>query len=55
MNSSDESEGTLVYRERCRLLKECADAAEGGSKLIGVLAWIIHDFASKKRKGALKD
>jgi hypothetical protein len=21
----------------------------------GHLAWIIHDFASKKRKGALKD
>jgi hypothetical protein len=37
MNSSNESKGTLVYRERCRLLKECADAAEGGSKLIGVV------------------
>jgi len=24
-------------------------------KVAGILAWIIHDFASKKRKGALKD
>jgi len=23
--------------------------------VLGFLAWIIHDFASKKRKGALKD
>ena len=27
------------------------DYTAGGA----VLAWIIHDFASKKRKGALKD
>jgi hypothetical protein len=24
-------------------------------ELVALLAWIIHDFASKKRKGALKD
>jgi hypothetical protein len=30
---------------------------ESGKALVFVrpLAWIIHDFASKKRKGALKD
>jgi ACS family hexuronate transporter-like MFS transporter len=27
----------------------------GGGKLADALAWIIHDFAGGKRKGALKD
>jgi hypothetical protein len=45
--------GGLSTYSRCISVPLCSRPPK--ISLGKVLAWIIHDFASKKRKGALKD
>ncbi len=52
-------DGTWATVEKCLQLADgllrFGDSEINNAVYVSYLAWIIHDFASKKRKGALKD